>query len=395
MDNVLQFTVVLANGSHITASPYYHSDLFWALRGGGGGTFGIVTSVTYRTYPSTPLLTAYFNATAATSSSYKTLLKSFFEVQSKLADQGWGGYFYPTGDSKDNPGAPPVPGEGLYSLLFIYLRPNSSDVPAANSTIYPVLQSLSALPGVSAQYATGLAPSFYDWYKMALEGPDSNTRSQVGTNSILGSRLIKRETHEERADELAKTIASVNGGLGNVEGQYVSFFSRRVLPSRPSEPRIPISFINSLIGGGAVSRVPLDAAGILPAWRTAVTQIILASGWEDNATYTKRESIKRILTDLTGRLRKLEPDSGSYLNEVCAPHVLPHVSKPTNILVDVHIGDSQADAREPNWQQAFYGSHYQELRRIKDKYDPEGRFLVLNGVGWERWEESGGWCRKA
>jgi FAD/FMN-containing dehydrogenase len=49
-DNTLAYDVVTADGARITASADSHPDLFWALKG-GGGNFGVVTSITYRLHP--------------------------------------------------------------------------------------------------------------------------------------------------------------------------------------------------------------------------------------------------------------------------------------------------------------------------------------------------------
>ena len=54
-DQLTSASVVLPCGQAVTASAANSPDLFWALRGGGGGNFGVTTSLTFATFPTTDL----------------------------------------------------------------------------------------------------------------------------------------------------------------------------------------------------------------------------------------------------------------------------------------------------------------------------------------------------
>ena len=49
---------------------------------------------------------------------------------------------------------------------------------------------------------------------------------------------------------------------------------------------------------------------------------------------------------------------------------------------------NQADFREPNWQQVFYGENYDRLLELKNKYDPNHVFWGRTTVGSEQWAET-------
>ncbi|CAG8961380.1 hypothetical protein HYFRA_00013327 [Hymenoscyphus fraxineus] len=93
-DQVLSMSIVLANGSFITTSSTSNPELFWALRGGGGSTFGVVTSVTVRAYPTLPTTTARFSFTAHTMENFMKGVKAYWDLFIALADAGTYSYFF-------------------------------------------------------------------------------------------------------------------------------------------------------------------------------------------------------------------------------------------------------------------------------------------------------------
>jgi hypothetical protein len=89
-DNALEFEVIDGNGNLIVASRHQNNDLFWALRGGGGGTFGVVLSVTVKAYPDTPISfgSLMFASAGLDEERYYGACASFYEIIPSLVDAG-------------------------------------------------------------------------------------------------------------------------------------------------------------------------------------------------------------------------------------------------------------------------------------------------------------------
>jgi FAD/FMN-containing dehydrogenase len=58
-DSLTAAEVVTPDGRHLTVSGTSHADLFWALRGAGGGQFGVVTGLRFRTHAEPRVVTGY------------------------------------------------------------------------------------------------------------------------------------------------------------------------------------------------------------------------------------------------------------------------------------------------------------------------------------------------
>lgn len=57
-DNLVRATLVTAEGRELVCDDEHEPELFWALRGAGGGTFGVVTGLELRTHPTGPTASA-------------------------------------------------------------------------------------------------------------------------------------------------------------------------------------------------------------------------------------------------------------------------------------------------------------------------------------------------
>ena len=77
-----------------------------------------------------------------------------------------------------------------------------------------------------------------------------------------------------------------------------------------------MTFLDSLVTGGQVSRVDPDAMGLNPAWRNSLAYTSFGTGWEDGANLTEIDAARQLLIQNMKIIEAIAPESGAYLNEV-------------------------------------------------------------------------------
>lgn len=100
-DQVLEWEVVTAMGTLLRATPLENADLFWALCGGGGRTFGAVVSMTTRLYDDLPSSASTLNFTnhGVSQQVFSDVIEAFRETFMPLLDAGGVSVWQSTNDS--------------------------------------------------------------------------------------------------------------------------------------------------------------------------------------------------------------------------------------------------------------------------------------------------------
>ena len=189
VDNVLEIKIVTADGNHVTANAYCNKDLFWALRGGGGGTWGVVTSVSYKTHPPTPFYAALLSVNSTSANSTHKLFTEIIRLTPSLVEQGYGGY---------------ASGVSVQGFQFYLLSPNVT-AEQNKAIFFPLFEFAHSLPGLSIQNSTAV---FEDWFQFFAPQyaaiPDAGFPLEV-SSWLLPKGVVATDKPEELARELLKT----------------------------------------------------------------------------------------------------------------------------------------------------------------------------------------------
>jgi len=216
IDQVVDFTVVLANGTVVTADACSNPDLFWALRGGGGGTFGVVTHVHYKLHPATPITSLKWGVGHGISDAAvlraKRQFMDFWARTSLTIDHRWSGGFLDRGIDLVFAGSywDAFISPFMWKLGFFYFR-------YWNPLLALFSGHISPPPIVSLRaYA-----SWYDYRggAVAYRNPDKTQRTGFD-DWFAGARIIPKDVVEARTDEVVDFLHSFAGNSSTALGGY-------------------------------------------------------------------------------------------------------------------------------------------------------------------------------
>jgi FAD/FMN-containing dehydrogenase len=204
-DNIVEVSVVTPAGDVVVANECQNSDVFWAVRGGGGGTFGVVLNLTEKAYPATAVSTAnlYIGSTQPLNAT------DFWYAAAELygAYPGFGDV------SLMAYGSVVVGNETVGPSLTANFFGVDKTVNETAALLQPVLDRINATYGGAVVIYDGYAPytTFYDYWSNNLDDFGS-PGTPLGIDILAGSRLLDAAALT-RADlpELLFRAANPNG----------------------------------------------------------------------------------------------------------------------------------------------------------------------------------------
>lgn len=355
---LLEAEVVTADGNVRIANACTNPDLFWGLKGGGGGSLGVVTRLTLRTRGLPEFFGGTFGRVRATSdAAYRALIAGAVDLYAeRLSNPHWG-----------------------EQLSFV-----GGDT----------LRVSMAFQGLDQAAATAAWQPFTDW--LAAAPDDYVVEEPVGCVAIPARHLWDPDFLEQVAPGLitrdgrpgARTRDYSWAGDTGQAGQFHHGYRSAWIPASLLDAGRRGELVDALFAAARQWTVSLHVnkglagapeAEIAAARDTAMNPDVLGAfalailgaegpavlpgvpGHEADLDRARRRaaSIDRAMDTLLA----VAPGAGSYLSE--------------------------SNYFEPDWQRSFWGTNYPRLAEVKRKYDPDGLFFIHHGVGSEGWSDDG------
>lgn len=269
-DNLLQYEVVTASGAHLNVSRTEDSDLFWALAGGGGGTYAVVVSATVKAFPAVTVGGGTITIVAALTSqeNFTAAVTDFHAMVPAMIDLG---------------AAVSYELSSAYFVLDPITVINSNASYVENVVMAPWLARLSEL-GITPYSQTFTTLSYYEHYA-AYIGPLPEGHLDVEAYQF-GSRLIPRSLLEDDPASFGEVLANITA-LGVTSAGSVSSYTTSD-----------------------------EWNSVNPAWRDAVMQLQLTMPWDESLPFDDNVEVQSEITDdIVPQLVAITPDSGAYVNE--------------------------------------------------------------------------------
>jgi len=379
---LLEAEVVTADGQIRIANAFSNPDLYWALKGGGGGTFGVMSRMTLRVHALPEFFgAANFTVKASTPAAFRRLIGRFVAFyREQLFNEHWGEQIHLTPDNTLQ-----------VRMVFQGLTRDQ-----ARALWQPFLDWAKASPDYSLPERTiiGAVPArhFWDapWWKehwpevlFPADGFINEAIDFVLERAMANPILVFDDRQEARPQNAWWK------GDGEQVSEYLWAYESLWLPETLLAPNAQerladalfesaqlwhtsLHFNKGLAGGRPEAIALAKDTATNPAVLTSFALVIMGDG-QGTGTYpgikghepdlrSARAASTRV-TRAMDALRKLVAKPAAYFNE--------------------------SNYVEKNWPDAYWGEHYARLASIKKTYDPDGLFYVHGGVGSDAWSADG------
>ncbi|PSN74069.1 FAD-binding domain-containing protein [Corynespora cassiicola Philippines] len=334
-DQVLEAEVFLADGNLIIANACQNQDVYFAIRGGGPGTYGVVVSTVIKAWPMVNV-TVQNLAIGSLTPETGPLLEAVTDIYQEFPDLNDAGYAGYGSWSIANP-APLFANftSGYVHGVYVFNKTEEE----ARKAFDPLLEKLSAYNMsslfVSVTYVA--FPDFWSFYWAA-----SSYQQPAGSDTgAMGSRFFDRSSLQKDRKAVRDTMDTIAG--------------------TPDEYTIQAL---QLVSGGQVFKDAQDEySGLNPTWRKSYFFHVVARGWVSGASDVEIEEVRADILSKTRAMEALAPDTGTYMNE--------------------------ASRLDPEWKKNFYGEHLQRLEDIKRRRDGNDLFYCPTCVGSDNWAPDG------